>query len=789
MKKSLYLSLFFAFIFSFTITAQTGSISGKIQTSDAKPAEFVTVGIKNTTHGSAANAQGEFLLDNVQAGEHILVVSLSGFETKEINVKVEEGKNTQLPELMIKESAKELQEVIITGVRNLNDRPVTIGKSGIKAMDLPQSISSVDKEILDQQQTQYMSDALKNFNGVYIMGNTGGVQQEIAARGFAFTSSNTFKNGVRYNNSVMPEMSAIERVEVLKGSAAILFGNVSAGGVINLVTKKPTFTQGGELTMRFDSYNFYKPTVDVYGTLDKNNRAAFRINTTYENSGSFRDEVKGERIYFNPSLIIKAGKKTEILIEGDYLKDNRTSDFGVGAINYELIDIPRETFIGARWSYYKTEQKSASVSITHRFNQRWQLKSTSSAQFFNNDLFGTMRPNANNQFIKTNGKWIRGVQRTTIDEQYYISQLDLTGKFSTGGIGHTALIGADIDSYSTINTAFNTINKYDSINVFNTSLYKQRNDIPDLLKRTSTETPIVRTGAYIQDLVDLGKKIKLLAGVRFSYLETGSSVFTYTPGAMVKTKQYDFATTPRLGLVYQPTKKISVFGSYANSFTPNTGVDVNGKQLSPSYIKQVEAGVKSNLFRDRISANITAYQIVNDNLAQTSLLNGNTNTNIKELAGEVTSKGLEIDVMSKSFFGFMIIGGYSYNETRYTKSNTYVVGSLLRYNPAHTANASLYYTFSNGAFKGFNLGVSGLYFGERQAGRSTRVTVENDPYRLIRVPAYTTMDASLGYTFNRMTVRVKASNIFDALSYNVHDDNSVNPIAPRQFAATLSYKF
>jgi iron complex outermembrane receptor protein len=502
------------------------------------------------------------------------------------------------------------------------------------------------------------------------MGTTGGVQQEIAGRGFAFSSSNTFKNGVRYNNAALPEMSALEKVEVMKGSAAILFGNVAAGGVINLVTKKPTFTQGGEVTARFDSYDFYKPSIDVYGVLNEKKNAAYRINTVYEKARSFRKEVKSERMYINPSFAFKLSRKTDLLVEGDYLQDKRTSDFGVGAINYELIDIPRETFLGAKWSYYQVEQKSASATLIHRFNHNWQLRSVTSSQFFNNDLFGTARPNSNNRFIRANGNWVRGLQRTKIDEQYYITQLDLTGKFNTGSLKHQVLLGGDADQYETTTVAYNNLDKYDSINVFDLALYKQRNDIPELLEKTTTTSPIKRAGLYVQDLITLTPKIKVLAGVRGSYLETTSRVLTHSTGSMAITRQYDYATTPRLGLVLQPNRKLSLFGSYANSFAPNTGVDIEGKALKPSFMTQYEAGFKSNLFREVLSANVTAYQIVNSNLAQTSLANGNTNTNIKELAGEVTSKGVEVDVMSKSLCGFMIMAGYSYNETRYTRSNT-----------------------------------------------------------------------------------------------------------------------
>jgi iron complex outermembrane receptor protein len=788
MKKRLLTTALITIMYLIS-NSQTGNIQGTITIGNNQPAAFISIGIKGNGTGTISGQDGAYLLQDAPAGEQVLVIAFPRYRTVEVSVNVVAGKTTKVPAILLQATQVNLHELVITGVQNLNDKTVSMGKADIKPMDLPQSVSMVERKLMDQQQAQTMSDVLKNFNGVYIMGSVGGVQQEIAARGFAFSSNNTFKNGVRFNNAVMPEMSALERVEVMKGSNAILFGNVSAGGVINLITRKPTFTTGGEITFRGESYGFYKPAVDIYGVVDKQKKVAFRLNSVYENAGSFRDNVHSDRVYFNPSVMMKAGKKTDILIEADYLRDNRTCDFGIGTINYVLIDLPRNRFIGAKWSHYNTEQRSATTTLTHRLNTKWQLKAVASVQTFSNDLFSTMRPNNNNEHIMESGKWIRGVQRTVIDETYYLGQVDLTGKFTTGILKHNLLVGADIDQYRTYKTAYNNLDRYDSVNVFDLSMYQQRNDIPDLSKNTITSSPINRTGMYVQDLVSLSNHFKLLAGVRFSYLETGSRVLTYANDKTVSNKQYDFATTPRLGLVYQPTSKVSVFTSYANSFAPNTGVDINGKSLSPSYTTQYEGGVKTNLLRDALSANITAYQIVNSNLAQTNLANGNTNTNIKELAGEVTSEGIEADIMSKSLHGFVIVAGYSYNKTRYTRSNTYVVGSLLRYNPTHTANTSLYYTINSGTLKGLILGLSSQYFGKRMAGRSTRVTVENDPYRLIALPAYTLLDASLGYARNKMGVRLKVSNITNALSYNVHDDNSVNPIAPRQVAATVSYKF
>jgi iron complex outermembrane receptor protein len=479
----------------------------------------------------------------------------------------------------------------------------------------------------------------------------------------------------------------------------------------------------------------------------------------------------------------------QILLEGDYLSDNRTADFGVGAINYSLIDVPRSNFLGTSWSYMKTNQKSVTSTISYQLNSKWQLKHVSSFQAFSNDLFSTVRPNSASKFIAADGTWIRGIQRTQVDEQYMLTQLDLTGKFATGKVKHTLLFGAEFDQYATNTLSFNSLSNYDTTNVFNINVDNQRSDIPTLTEKTMTRTPQKRAGIYIQDLICISNKVKILLGVRYSYLETNSNVFTYSNQLTSFSKIYSNAVSPRVGIVYQPIKTMSLFSSYSNSFTPNTGVDINGKALTPSIIDQYEVGVKNDFFKGKLSLNVTAYQIVNSNVAQMVLENGNTNANIKELAGEITSKGLEIDLTAKPFQGFSVIAGYSLNETKYTKSTIYGAGALLLYQPRNTANTSLSYEIQNHRiFKGLNFGLSGLYFGKRFAGRLTRLNVPNDTYRPIALPEYTTLDAMIGYSHDNFSIRMKISNIFNALSYNVHDDNSVNPIAPRLISATIAIK-
>lgn len=780
-------TIYFLFVLIFIQThayAQKTILEGKVIDENQYPIQNAKVLID--TLYCYTDKNGVFILANLTQKSNTVKVEKAGFKTARIQIVI----TNEIERITITLVQREhnIEEVKVVGSKSINERQVEIGKIPIKPFDLPQAVAVVDRIVMQQQQSEQLSDVLKNTNGVYIMGATGGYQEEIAGRGFAFGSSNTFKNGVRFNNAIMPEVSALEKMEVLKGGTAILYGNVAAGGVLNLVTKKPKFEKGGEISMRVSSYDFYKPSLDIYGSVNKKNSIAYRLNTSYQNSKSFRDVVQAERFYINPSLLFLIGKKTEVLLEGDYLSDDRTADFGIGAINYQLIDIPRSTFIGTAWSTMKTNQSSLTSTITHQLSQNWQLRNVSSFQQFSNDLFSNVRPNSSSKFIQTDGTWIRGVQRTQIDEQYFITQLDLTGKFSTGKLKHALLFGAEIDQYYTNTTAFNGISNYDTVNVFNINTSTQRNDLPSLTKKTYTRTPRTRTGIYIQDLICLSSKLKVLAGVRFSYLETGSNVYTYSTDLTTNSNLYDHAFSPRVGVVYQPIKTMSIFTSYSNSFTPNTGVDVTGKALESSIIDQYEIGAKNDFYKGKVSLNITAYQIKNSNVAQMVLEGGNTNSNIKELAGEITSRGLEIDAALKPIAGMSILTGYSFNETEYTKSTIYTVGAKLLYQPRNTFNTSIHYEFQKGNLKGLSLGTTGMYFGKRFAGRLTRLNVVNDTYKPIPLPEYTTLDASIGYSKGNVAIRFKVNNIFNALSYNVHDDNSVNPIAPRTFMTTLTLK-
>lgn len=733
-----------------------------------------------------------------------------------------------------------LNEVIVT--KNKEPKPVTAVRSGLKPMDNPQTIQVIGSEVIEQQQAIRLSEVLKNANGVYVSSARGGAQESFFSRGYDMSANNMFKNGFRYNSGSIPDVSGLEKVEFLKGSSALLFGNVAPGGILNLVTKTPQFKSGGEISMQFGSYAYYKPAFDFYGGLTKS--IAFRINGSYENSESFRDVVKNERLYINPSLLFVVSPKTQITLQGDYLSADWTPDFGTGIIGKEILDLPRNAFYGSLWSNGTTKSASASVLVNHDFNKNWKLNFNSSFQNYDRGSYSTAQLSGLDTYA-TPGDWNRGLTKNKNLEQILGDQLSLQGTFNTGSVKHQIFTGVDWEnSFATAYTfSFNEkrveIGKtpagapiygptlYDTINLFTFDPAIQRMDIPTTDRATQiAKTETNRFGVYFQDFISISEKFKVLAGLRWSWQEAEVTTYKETYAKEVQTvapenaiptvtpKRLDNAFSPKVGLVYQPLKDMSLFASYSSSFTPNTGTTVDLQPLEASIIDQYEAGIKKDFWNGALSTAVTVYQISNSNLAQTAEFKAdgslNVDSSIKTLGGGTKSKGIEIDITARPIEGLSIIGGYSYNDMRYVNtsgtSGSFVEGDRVARTPQNTANLSFFYTLPSGVLKGLSFGAIGNYIGDRLGGwnddylwtavKPTPTNPNPDPAytvtirdRDIPLDGYVTIDASVGYTWSKFSILCKLSNITNTLNYTVHENYSVNPIAPRQVMTSLRYKF
>ena len=706
-------------------------------------------------------------------------------------------------------------------------RPIS-SKSNLSIMENPQPISIVTHEIIEQQQAKQLSDVLQNVNGLYITSSRGNSQDSFGGRGFILGNDNIFKNGTRVNSGVFPEVSGLERVEVLKGANAMLYGNTAAGGIVNMITKKPRFNFGGSIGLNGGSWNSYKPTVDFYGPLS--DKIAFRLNGAYEYADSFRDVVTSSKYYFNPSFLVNLGEKSQLIVEADYLKNDFTPDFGLGSItnkdlSYSLNDsVGRNVFFGTDWQYQNVQQASTNITFNHQFNTNWTFNAVASYQNYTKDYFSAERiqwefatPTA------TRLSWKRPFNKTYNEQNFGSGQININGEINTGKINHKLLFGADADynqadSYAYKLGSTNNVLYLDDPSTWGnvampTSTLNNRN-------RINTR----RIGVYAQDFISLTKEIKVIAGLRWSYIENMATIntnfITNVKSITNNSATSDQALSPKLGIVYMPNDNLSVFATYTNSFVPNAGEtssqlgalnttgtpaevlartqNLSKEGIKPTTVDQYEIGVKKNLWNNTLAVNLSVYQIENNNTYQSYWYQNaagaivTPDSNLKEYAGKVRSRGVELDITGNPTANLSIIGGVSYNNSVYfdTPENGYVEKQRLVRTPETTANASVFYKFTNHV-KGLKIGAGAYYMGNRLGGwndsKSTDIS-RNGVSRAFAVKDYVTVNASVGYEWDKFSIQGKVGNLFDTENYNVHENYSVNPITPRNYYVTITYK-
>jgi iron complex outermembrane receptor protein len=706
-------------------------------------------------------------------------------------------------------------------------RPIS-SKSNLSIMENPQPISIVTHEIIEQQQAKQLSDVLQNVNGLYITSSRGNSQDSFGGRGFILGNDNIFKNGTRVNSGVFPEVSGLERVEVLKGANAMLYGNTAAGGIVNMITKKPRFNFGGSIGLNGGSWNSYKPTVDFYGPLS--DKIAFRLNGAYEYADSFRDVVTSSKYYFNPSFLVNLGEKSQLIVEADYLKNDFTPDFGLGSItnkdlSYSLNDsVGRNVFFGTDWQYQNVQQASTNITFNHQFNTNWTFNAVASYQNYTKDYFSAERiqwefatPTA------TRLSWKRPFNKTYNEQNFGSGQININGEINTGKINHKLLFGADAD-YNQADSYAYTLGSTNNVLYLDDPSTWGNVAMPTSTLNNRNRINTRRIGVYAQDFISLTKEIKVIAGLRWSYIENMATIntnfITNVKSITNNSATSDQALSPKLGIVYMANDNLSVFATYTNSFVPNAGEtssqlgalnttgtpaevlartqNLSKEGIKPTTVDQYEIGVKKNLWNNTLAVNLSVYQIENNNTYQSYWYQNaagaivTPDSNLKEYAGKVRSRGVELDITGNPTANLSIIGGVSYNNSVYfdTPENGYVEKQRLVRTPETTANASVFYKFTNHV-KGLKIGAGAYYMGNRLGGwndsKSTDIS-RNGVSRAFAIKDYVTVNASVGYEWDKFSIQGKVGNLFDTENYNVHENYSVNPITPRNYYVTVTYK-
>ncbi|EHO05224.1 TonB-dependent receptor [Myroides odoratimimus] len=781
--------------------AQNSTVKGRIVDESNKPIPFATVEIVELNVATQTDNNGEFVFNNLKKGKQTLRASFIGFGnvSKTLNV----DKDAEVTNFVLKQVDNSLSNITVYGKSNKNVKKLqNLTRLPLGIQDQVQNISIVSDAIIEEQGALTVTEAARNVAGVTQFSSYGGVKESMSIRGFRGTP--ILKNGVALDSDFrtaagIVDMQGIESVQVIKGSAAINqgIGNGlgAAGGVINVVTKTPNFKNKREIGFRAGSYGQVRPTVDFEQVLDKKETVSFRFNGAYERNDGFRAYTGNDKYYLNPSITYKPDEKTTVTAELDYLESNAVPDLGttnLGPDNVnKLYDMPHNKFLGYKDNYLKTNILSYALRVERELTDKLSLRVSAVTAVNRNDQ--------ENIGVSKNKKLgydylNRSMSKSNTKDENSVVQIDLVGKdFNTGGLKHTFQVGFDFRQTTVTSNSYDTYfnNKKLGRGDFIDTIYvlgDWSNDRPDGVTFGHKEETVITTptiGFMAQDYIQVGEYVRALLGVRYSRLNGNN-----TENATVD------RWNPIFGLIVSPTKNINVFGSY----TTTTSLRQSNNQLAsggvggPQDTKQFETGVKTSWFNEQLLFNVTYFNAKNSNLlAQVYDASGNAVTGIYEKAGNLNRQGVEIDLTGKITNNLQVMMGYAYLDAQYKDSPVYYEGSAPMNAPKHTANGWVNYQF-DGSWKGLTVGAGAYFVGKRpvneysltpNAAHGTMAGVE--PFDM---PDYTTINAQVSYSFKNATLRVFANNIFDNRGYtSYYRGGYINEIAPRNFAAQLTYRF
>ena len=635
-------------------------------------------------------------------------------------------------------------------------------RTNVPIRDTPSSVQVIPQQVIEDQGATNVRDIVRNAAGVSFS-NGQNRDERFILRGF---EAERFRNGFRDVDSSRTEveLSNIERVEVLKGPASILFGRAEPAGIINFVTKKPLREESlYELEFTAGSFDFYRPTLDLSGPITESGNLAYRLNAAYENAASFRDGLESERFFVAPTLSWEIGDDTELTLEFSYLDDNRPVDTGLLVLSDdEVADIPFDTFLGDPNRRLDFEETRTELYLNHRFNDNLSLRSllsytTASETGPRTETFGEPEDDRNFSVFES----IVGFNGDT-----FTFQNDLIAEFNTGTIEHTLLFGLEYANEFVDDLAEFRIG---TIDIFNPSDLNVTGEFEPLFEFD------IRTdsfGIYLQNQIAIFDNLQFVIGGRF---DTFTSEFEDLMANETTETEAD-AFSPRAGIVYRPAEPVSLYASYTRSFTPNSGTNVDGEPFDPERGTGFEVGVKGEVIPDRLFSTLAFYD--------TTLTNVTTsdpdNPDFSIQTGEQRSRGIELDVQGEILPGWNIFAGYAYTDAEVTEDNEIPEGNLLVNVPENNFNFWTTYTLQQGSLEGLGFGAGVFFVGERAGDLENTFFVDD----------YVRVDAAIHYRRGKYRFALNFQNLFDAEFIEGTESRVVlEPGAPFTVLGTASVEF
>ncbi len=664
-------------------------------------------------------------------------------------------------------------QVIVTGEQDEGYNPTratTATRTDTPLRDVPQSVQVIPRAVIEDRGVTELDRVLETAGSVVSAGGRGTsvFGPGFLIRGFPIQGA-IFRDGISTFSLAPLSTNDVEQVEILRGPASVLFGQGEPGGIINLVSKQPLREPFYALGATVGSFSTYRGDADLTGPLTEDGSLRYRFNLSYENFGSFRDLVDGERLLISPTLTWDIGPNTSINVFGQYARDRETIDEGIPFTADGPVDVPRSRFVGEDFGEFSQDQFTLGYRLNHDLNESWSLRHASQYLQYSPQRYAPLY----DSFDETTGD----VERTEYfgggNYRRLFTNAEAVGRFSTGSVNHQLLVGAEYRNVLE-QPEFQFSNTYAPINVFN-PVYT---GIPYAIEPEFFRDDTISTwGFYAQDQIDILPNLKFLAGIRYDIADQFRT--TQNVGdPRQEFSQSDNAFSPRLGVVYQPVEPVSLYASYTRSFSPSFGASLNadGSNFDPETGRQFEVGTKVDL-SDRLSLNLALFDIRRQNVRTPDL----TNPRFSVQTGEVASRGIELNLGGEILPGWNITSSYTLLDAFVSSDNrTALVGNRLANVPDHQFSLWNTYEIQEGGLQGLGLGLGVFYVSDRAGDLSNSFTL----------PSYFRTDAALFYRRDNWRAQLNLENLFDTTYFTASDQFQFARVgAPFRVSARVTVEF
>ena len=597
-----------------------------------------------------------------------------------------------------------------------------------------------------------------------------------------FISPPSLRNGMAapaFTESIEPVN--VERVEIIKGPSATLFGSslTSFGGAVNNVTKKPFAGTHGEIGYNLGSWDLSRLTVDFNTPLNSDSTLLFRVNAARHWANTFQDYGYQHSYAVAPSLLYKVNSRLTLQLDAEINNYTGTmwswSSFGpdVTIKNIKDLKIPYNRSVAGDQVLQKWNASSIYAKADYKISDQWTSSTNLIQSVYNRpELYGMN----SNEWVNdsTLARAIFGVGPQQF--KTYQVQQNFTGDFNIGHLRNRLVVGLDVSVNEVNSTFHNGINDnhYRDTLIMNAPenpVNVSKEKIVGFLGQGKTDHFVSKTAtysAYASDVINITDRLLAMVSLRVDYFDNKKLVANGVKAADGDYQQT--ALSPKLGLVYQVVKdQVSLFGNYMNGFSNNgPGMDNENRTITykPSQANQWEVGVKTDIFQHKLSLNLSYYDISVKNALRYDV-------NPAAQDGTRFSRGVEAEVIANPLPGLNMTAGYGYNKSRYEKADETLEGKSLGA-PANVANLWISYRLPAGKAQGTGLGFGGNYVDE--------VTINNP----VIIPAYTLLNAVLFYDQPRYRISLKVNNLGDE-KYWSWDHVSGQP--SRNYVINMSYKF